>query len=179
MVSMGMDIYNFLRDMVPGIKEQEEKVVKALGLDPIMEQIKKFGAMLPGAETGRGPGLDAYDPRMKSGNFLVGALEAILDIMPGGEILKNEFAPQLFMQREDMLGLLRKRDSHGITATSCRTETDHLKVLPSILGPIKTALGELLKGWLLICHHSKFSSEYRSKHTKKYRTFSIKSSRFR
>ena len=151
-VSMGMDIYNFLRDMVPGIKEQEEKVVKALGLDPIMEQIKKFGAMLPGAETGRGPGLDAYDPRMKSGNFLVGALEAILDIMPGGEILKNEFAPQLFSAKRAFgAGIVALSETPMVSpAISAGTEIkDHLKkFFQATVGPIKNALGELLKGWL-------------------------------
>ena len=151
-VSMGMDIYNFLRDMVPGIKEQEEKVVKALGLDPIMEQIKKFGSMLPGAETGRGPGFDAYDPRMRSGNFLVGALEALLDIMPGGEILKNEFAPQLFnAKRAFGSGIVALSETPMVApAISAGTEIkDHLtKFFQATVGPIKTALGEVLGGWL-------------------------------
>ena len=151
-VSMGMDIYNFLRDMVPGIKDQEAKVVKSLGLDPIMEQIKKFGSTLPGAETGRGPGFDAYDPRMRSGNFLVGALEAILDIMPGGEILKNEFAPQLFnAKRAFGAGIVSLSETPIVSpAISAGSEIkDHLKkFFQATVGPIKNALGEVLTGWL-------------------------------
>ncbi len=151
-VSMGMDIYNFLRDMVPGIKDQESKVVKSLGLDPIMEQIKKFGSMLPGAETGRGPGFDAYDPRMRSGNFLVGALEAILNIMPGGEILKNEFAPQLFTAKRAFgSGIVALSETPMVApAISAGTEVkDHLKkFFQATVSPIKTALGELLREWL-------------------------------
>ena len=151
-VSMGMDIYNFLRDMVPGIKDTENRVVKGLGLDPVMDQIKKFGAMLPGAETGRGPGFDAYDPRMRSGNYLVGALQAILEVMPGGEILKNEFGPKLFeAKRAFGSGVIALGETPMMApVVSAKNEIkDHLaKFFGATVAPIKTLLGGLLKTWL-------------------------------
>ena len=149
-VSMGMDIYNFLRDMVPGIKETENKVVKGLGLDPVMEQIKKFGAMLPGAETGMGPGRG--DPRMKSGNYLVGALQAILEIMPGGEILKNEFGPQLFeAKRAFGSGVVALGETPMMApVVSAKNQIkEHLsKFFGATVAPIKTLLKGLLGEWL-------------------------------
>lgn len=149
-VSMGMDIYNFLRDMVPGIKETENKVVKGLGLNPVMEQIKKFGAMLPGAETGMGPGRG--DPRVRSGNFLVGALQALLEIMPGGDILKNEFGPQLFeAKRAFGSGVVSLSETPMVApVVSAKNQIkEHLsKFFGATVAPIKTLLGGLLQGWL-------------------------------
>jgi hypothetical protein len=152
MVSMGLDVYNFIRGMVPGITDAENNLVKSLGLEPIMNTVKEFGSKLPGAETGRGPGFDAYDPRMKSGNFLVGALTELLNIMPGGEILKNEFGPQLFAAKRAFgAGVVSLSETPMMAPViSAKNQVkEHLnKFFQATVQPIKDALGEILKGWL-------------------------------
>jgi len=152
MVSMGLDIYNFIRGMVPGITDAEDKLVKSLGLEPIMNTVKEFGSKLPGAETGRGPGFDAYDPRTKSGNFLVGALTELLNIMPGGEILRNEFGPQLFAAKRAFgAGVVSLSETPMLAPViSAKNQVkEHLnKFFQATVQPIKDALGEILKGWL-------------------------------
>lgn len=151
MVSMGLDIYNFIRGMVPGITDAENKLVKSLGLDPIMNAVKEFGSKLPGAETGKGPG--SGDPRVKSGNYLVGALEELLKIMPGSEILKNEFGPAIYTARRAFGSGIVSISESPVTMSSTQQSLEMLKgdfdaFFQSTVDPIKDALGKVMQDWL-------------------------------
>lgn len=46
-ISMGLDIFSLVRDLVPGIKAVEESVINGLGLGPLKQQIDDFMSKAP------------------------------------------------------------------------------------------------------------------------------------
>lgn len=46
-ISMGMDIFSLVRDLVPGIREIEENIINGLGLGPLKQKVDEFMSKAP------------------------------------------------------------------------------------------------------------------------------------
>ncbi|AFK66392.1 hypothetical protein SWPG_00144 [Synechococcus phage S-CBM2] len=156
LVSLGIDTYSLLRSFFPEIEKTEQGFIRGLGLQPIMDAIKKFGSMLPGssikAESGRPANMDAFDPRMKTGSYFVGMLWEIFDYLPGGDFIRSFFMGELSLLRNvfgtSMVGLSGDKPNLSPSWNPEEMKKGVKDYLMSTVEKIKASLVELIPSWL-------------------------------
>lgn len=156
LVSLGIDTYSLLRSFFPEIKKTEEGFIRSLGLQPIMDAIKKFGSILPGssikAESGRPANMDAFDPRMKTGSYFVGMLWEIFDYLPGGDFIRSFFMGELSLLRNvfgtSMVGLSGDKPNLSPSWNMGEMKQGVRDYLMATVDKIKNSLIELIPEWI-------------------------------
>ena len=161
-VSMIMDVYNFLRDFVgDDLKKKEEALVNSFGLKPIMDALKGFAdsnkTEIPDVKAERGleiptTGSMRGDPRLKSGNYLVGALDSILNVIPGGELLRSVFETQLVIAKRAFGAGIVNVETESVPSSvpmdAKKAQKGLSEFLDTTVEPIKNVLKSIFDTWL-------------------------------